>query len=1772
MAKKNKQKLERWTPPAEDYSTAKKSGSENVSYGYDAPNSRNAKRQERIDRANDRISGMGDSASGLGIGTKSPLQAAMEKQVTGASGGHGGRVTKEAAEAVKKNRKPTLKEIASDPLLFISNAQEKLLDSVFDAGKSVFAPETYRKEQEERAKANEALPEALRPKTGKAIEGMVVKGTDQAVSGLSSTLNWLAGNALKELGWENNPISKFDEAMQANRTANEIYYGKNMANASKAAKTAETLGTSAVAVVPDMIVALLTSGSSLAAEGSGVLAKGGTMLAGKEAAAQSMGAIRTAAESLFHDPTYWTAFSHTAGSSYEQAKEDGASEWAANMYALANGVLNAAIEAKSGFQVLPKQLRQGGKALLKWIISAGEEGNEEVVQGVIGRALQNLIYGKDNPLFSVTDKDAVFNPVTAAKEYGSGAAIGLMLGAPSALHAEANEPAATLDMIEQVVKATPQEQLDRFQAQQTGAENVQTGAQIAPENVQEAPAQPTRTATQDVQDAEKTLGHKPTTDELVSLIAQSENPTEAFQRIDAALKSGELVDTGNSGIYTREEIEQRQNAMPESDHIDNRTGKDISDQRVKAFQHEHPELHEHFVKAAQKVIEEAGNSLSTPVTAVKHKNGGGTKTSYEPAIRKVMDATGLSRQRIIEVCQDIIANHGSENYADAKRVEIALDEMMAGKYDTSKAKYGDPEYLEKKSKIAGGTDPNSFQYALEHEYGLVISLGEMTEEEAYDDWRRRREERIAAEAKAAPNAAESSVSNPDVEAVQDAAPAADNSESKATNQKTGELPQGQGAMSPEFEYREAQSQTRSSDSVLNEEERKIEGLRPEDATHQVRTDADIVRHAKERLDYDYDGEKEDLFNQSREWDAVDREVAYQILDAEVKKARETKDYSEVVRIKQEMNARGSSWGQVGHTMARHAHDAADIVAEAADILENSDTTSDLDKEDLLDDIAKDADELAEVRKEKSKDLDAAEVRLIDMIKRMNAKRKTGGLFTPRRTSRTLSKTLEAVIKQDGGFDFLMGVYEAQLRARATDYVKLSPLEAIKSVRYQAMLSKITTYMRNLGGNNVFDPIESLSNNVGILADLLMGMRTGRNTTAFDASWASGAKRSATVEAMQRAYIEAALDADTSGTENRFEQTSGRTFKMARNPFIRFLSTVEKYQAYMLNVTDEMQKGGIRAETQRGIDRLVQKGKLEEGALDGWADETARERTFQNQGKMATGLQGLRTSANTFASLKDSRGGSFGLGDAILPFARVPANIVGQFLNYSYAGLAKGTIQMLNVMKKGSEATAQEQAAAARAFGRGVNGTAILSLFAWMAAKGVLNVADGGDDDESKDLAKMQQTEGITGTQFNIDAALRGLSGKSTAWQSGDDIMNIGFLEPINGLMALGSLLWDSAEDDGLTVGDVGSATAEAALQAISDLPAVSSLTNIFNSYKYSTAESTGGKVAETGVKFLGDTATSFIPNAFAGIAQGIDKGKVRQTYGSSKGGVAGVAEDTMHAAMAKLPGLRQKLPSTLDAFGQEKKTTASAWQNWLNSNILPGSITKYQTNQVKSELETLYESGADVKIPDRAAPKKVETVNGKLTLTNTMQRNYQRTYGNQISMSLNQLFNSAEYKSMSTDEKAAAVNNIEQYAEAVAKRSVGGKAEIPSWATKGDNSVAENAMYRAMTEQATNTFKAQIGDDSLSDMQKLYAIAQTTDNVDMQFKMLEQAVDSDSTAVEKARTAYNVYKVSPVTWAQIYMSADADGNGSITKAEAQAAVNAAGAPPEMYHLFNKSWK
>lgn len=867
----------------------------------------------------------------------------------------------------------------------------------------------------------------------------------------------------------------------------------------------------------------------------------------------------------------------------------------------------------------------------------------------------------------------------------------------------------------------------------------------------------------------------------------------------------------------------------------------------------------------------------------------------------------------------------------------------------------------------------------------------------------------------------------------------------------GTLPEGQGAKSAEFGYDEARTQTHSTDGVLTDDERAMQGLRPEDRTHKVNHDEEVNAKAQERFESDYEGEKADLFGTKQDWDDTDTVLAHKIIVKEVAKARESgsKDaYAEVAKLMKEWDAHGTEAGQALRQRRQFASDPALMEADAIQLLSDSERTrkmSDEQRKKILDSVSQNAEKLRSIEKG---DVDG----VVDLIKGMSTERRTNGLWS-NKMGRTMEKALEQAKKLPGGEAFLRDVAASQVRGIAYDYAKPSTLEQIKAYRYLSMLSKPATPGRNLVGNMVYDPVEAVSNNIGVGLDMLLSKYTGTRSVAADKSYFSKTKRKGMGEATLKSYIETGLDASVSNAQGKYETGGSRSFKMTGNFLERFLSTWEKYSNYAMVTTDQMQKGGIQAEAQRGIDALEAKGKVAKGALDGRAEEIARERTFQNEGKLAQATGVVRRALNVF-SIKDKRGGSFGVGDLILPFTNVPGNIASAAIQYSPAGFINAGAEVVKVLNKAKAGTltASEQAKAVTDFGRAFNGTMGIAFFAVLAGAGIMNVA--GDDDKDKEA--LEKSEGVSGTQLNLSALNRWIAGESTEWRDGDDLVSIGFLDPTNAQMTYGALLADCYKDEGLTFANVAGGNLESAFQSVMDLPAMSQFQEIENSLKYSKADTTGGKLADATFRYGASQATSFVPNVVSGVAQGVD-GTVRDTYNGDT-----VWENSLSAMKSKIPGLRETLPAALDNWGQEKKYTGTAAENFLNATLNPGSVTKYRTSAVNQELYRLGEN-IDIKYPEKKAPNSGNRDGEKVSLDQDERRQYQMAYGQTAYDNIQKVIRSSVYKQSSDAEKAAAIQNLLEVATSAGKKKAkldGG--DTPAWTTKSTGTIGENAVYKAM--------------------------------------------------------------------------------------------------------------
>ncbi len=214
-------------------------------------------------------------------------------------------------------------------------------------------------------------------------------------------------------------FNRWNQAIDAEAEAVRQKYAENTARGGRAAEVAEDLGAATVAAVPQAVAAILTGGAS-------------SVMTAEQLAAQAatspgiVNTISTGMRTMVKDPNFQLSFAQVFGPGYEQAKADGADDFRATVYAVGNGLMNAAVEVGGGIQTLPKELQGGTSAWKAWVDSMLDEGKEEAVQGVIERAMQNAVYDKGNPLVGIGN-DAIFDPAAAAEEFAGGAVVGGIL-------------------------------------------------------------------------------------------------------------------------------------------------------------------------------------------------------------------------------------------------------------------------------------------------------------------------------------------------------------------------------------------------------------------------------------------------------------------------------------------------------------------------------------------------------------------------------------------------------------------------------------------------------------------------------------------------------------------------------------------------------------------------------------------------------------------------------------------------------------------------------------------------------------------------------------------------------------------------------------------------------------------------------------------------------------------------------------------------------------------------------------------------------------------------------------------------------------------------------------------------------------------------------------------------------------------------------------------------------------------------------------------------
>lgn len=847
------------------------------------------------------------------------------------------------------------------------------------------------------------------------------------------------------------------------------------------------------------------------------------------------------------------------------------------------------------------------------------------------------------------------------------------------------------------------------------------------------------------------------------------------------------------------------------------------------------------------------------------------------------------------------------------------------------------------------------------------------------------------------------------------------------------------------------------DRILTMDEKHLDEMSPEKYTYDVETEKQSMSRAKERLAQDYDGTKAALENGV--WrSGEDLDAAMGVLASELAEARRTGNYDEAVEWAHLIQEQGTGAGQFIHAFAKYTRSPEGVLVRAAEVLDKAGVDP-VTRDDLLDRIADFTKTLGAIE---TGDKNSLIQLILDQAEQRNTK-------VSKRTLKNLGLM---------NFEYLYDAALNQMDQIAQDYLKPSIGKQISTFQTISHLLNLRTGNRNVGSNQVFDVVGTIRNDVALLPDAILGTISGRHVVGFQKSWGSKAKRSGALEGLRRSWIEASLDIAPDAANSRDKYgTSRRTWKMTGNRGARVMSTVEKAMGFELNVTDEFHKGSVTGETLESLARAVERGDITQAEAEAWAREEALYRSFQDDTFVGSTLGNIKNLFNTVGVGKSGKKmgnldiKEFGLGDLVQKYTQVPGALITRAIEFSPTGYLKAIYNTAQFVKASKSEKVKAQAAetaaaraeanpdrarqvrqafrakteaeqarvetnrlqrkAALAFGQATTGTGIIAAFAMLAAKGLLKRADDEDDADAKAL---KASEGISGTQLNLSALGRWIEGESPDWKTGDDLMSVEFLEPLNALMTVGALVAKDNVDASFweKVGNYGGDSMEALYQSILEIPTMQTIQTVQSTVQYHDEDGALPLRAEIPFEVARGSVTGFIPSLIRQAAQASDK-VYRETYGDKN-----IWNQTKSSVQNSVPGARNQLDPKLDNFGQAKKLESTT-RNVLNAFVNPGSLRTYRQSTVSKELDRVYAATDDANIyPDRNAPYTTSyTQDGKkkdFKLTADERQAYQRSRGRTTYQLMQDVMNDPLYKHLSAEDRGEVLTQVKGYSNYVAKK------------------------------------------------------------------------------------------------------------------------------------------
>ena len=379
-----------------------------------------------------------------------------------------------------------------------------------------------------------------------------------------------------------------------------------------------------------------------------------------------------------------------------------------------------------------------------------------------------------------------------------------------------------------------------------------------------------------------------------------------------------------------------------------------------------------------------------------------------------------------------------------------------------------------------------------------------------------------------------------------------------------------------------------------------------------------------------------------------------------------------------------------------------------------------------------------------------------------------------------------------------------------------------------------------------------------------------------------------------------------------------------------------------------------------------------------ATQEAYKATFKDDTKLATILSDVRRTLGV-------------PGDIVMPFTKTPANIAMRGIDYSPVGVANALVKLKNAKSN------VEVSNALTLLGQGATGTAAIAVGYALAQSGIIQGALSDDKDE----AQWEKSHGKLAYSVKI----------------GDNYYTFDWAQPASIPIILGTTIYQCMQDSDNALDTIYQG-AVAATNAWSDLSPLQTLTDIFGG---------NGTPAENIADTFLEAPLGWIP-AQLGAAARIGDTTQRVTYDNTS-----KLNNIINQAKSKIPGMSQTLPVAYDTWGNPIKRQDSTGEAALANLLNPGQIGNIRETPIDDEINDLYASTGDAAVfPKKAAWS--YKINGETVKLNSEQYSeYQRIMGQNAYGMASALINSASYNNMSDDQKAGAIADLYNFADALAK-------------------------------------------------------------------------------------------------------------------------------------------